>query len=310
MIEGVREGMKHVFVINPASGRKNCCPELCGQLEALFAAGKIPPYEVYVTKGRLDAMRFVQSYCATCSTPVRFYSCGGDGTLNEVAWGIMGQEHASFSCYPCGSGNDFVKYFGGAERFQDVAALMAGQEMQIDMMRVNERYCVNVCNFGLDTVAAQTISRVKRKPFLGGKTAYLIGALKAFCTAMTTECTLQVDGEDILSGKILLCTIANGSYVGSMFQCAPYAQVNDGLLEFCVVLPISRWRFVRMIQDYIHGRHLEKPSFQPYVIYRRCRNIILQHPQGISITVDGEILHATRFTIEVLPAALRFAVPE
>ena len=83
------------------------------------------------------------------------YACGGDGTANEVLHGLIGFENASMTCYPCGSGNDYVKYYGGAEKFLDIEALLAGEEHRVDVMRMGHRYAINVINFGFDTAVAR-----------------------------------------------------------------------------------------------------------------------------------------------------------
>ena len=77
--------------------------------------------EVYVTKGVGDSISYVRSWCEK-NTPeeVRVIACGGDGTINEVFNGAVGHPNASVTCYPCGSGNDFVKSFGGAEKFLNI----------------------------------------------------------------------------------------------------------------------------------------------------------------------------------------------
>ena len=107
--------MKHILVINPAAGHTNSKPRILEEVEPLRASYDI---EIYETKAKGDATDFVRrTIKANPETPMRFYSCGGDGTLKEVANGAVGAENASISCYPCGSGNDFVKYYGGAANF-------------------------------------------------------------------------------------------------------------------------------------------------------------------------------------------------
>ncbi len=300
--------MKHIFVINPAAGANDGTPAIrdflkdnCSDLET----------EVYVTTGIGDATRFVADYCrAHAGQPTRFYACGGDGTLNEVASGAAGFEGAEVAVYPSGSGNDYVKYFeGGAARFSDIRALMEAPTVDIDLMRIGDRYCVNVCNFGFDTTVAKTMIKVKRKKLIGGKRAYVTGVVTALIKAMKNECTVTVDGEQLNDAKILLCTIANGSYVGGAFRCAPRSRNDDGLLEVCLVKKISRLRFVSLLGPYTAGEHLDIEKFQDCIVYRRGKHIHVTAPEGFSMSVDGEIIDGTEFDIEVVPRALRFALP-
>ncbi len=302
--------MKHIFVYNPAAGRnaKAAIAELKEKMKAYD--GKLE-YEFYPTKAACDATAYVKARCASePDEQLRFYACGGDGTANEVLHGIVGAANASMTCYPCGSGNDFVKYYGGAEHFLDVDALLNGVEQPIDVMRIDDRYALNVTNFGFDATVAETMIAVKHKKIIGGKHAYTTGIVKALFTAMKNDCTVYVDGEKLNeSGKILLCTVANGKYVGGSFCCAPRSDNTDGLLEVCLVRPISRFTFVKLLGPYTNGEHLDDPKFQKYITYRRGKSVHVTAPEGFAFSLDGEIVRKNDFTIEICPGAIRFAVP-
>ena len=168
--------MKHILVINPAAGKTNSHPRILEEVEPLRASYDV---EVYETKGKGDATAFVKRTLESLpDTPIRFYACGGDGTLKEVANGAVGFPHASVTCYPCGSGNDFVKYYGGAEVFSDINSLITANAEPIDLIRVGERYSVNVVNFGLDTNVCKVMERVRTTPIIGGKHAYTYGVFE------------------------------------------------------------------------------------------------------------------------------------
>ena len=103
--------MKHIFVINPAAGKTNVTEALLPRLHALFV-GREEELETYLTTGVGDATRFVKERCAASNGEhLRFYSCGGDGTMNEVLQGLAGCANAAMGVVPCGSGNDFVRSF-------------------------------------------------------------------------------------------------------------------------------------------------------------------------------------------------------
>ena len=295
--------MKHIFIVNPRAGSGVSAEEIENELKKLDI-----DWEIYITAGEKDATRYVKERCET-GERIRFYACGGDGTINEVASGVVGHENASMSCYPVGSGNDFVKYFGGRERFLSIKELCAGEEMPIDLIRVDDRYCVNICHFGFDTEVARTMSRVKSKKLIGGKNAYTTGVAKALISNMKTKGRVCADGEVIADGAYLLWSVANGQYVGGMFKCAPRADVSDGLLEVCLAKPVSRLKFLRLVGSYKDGRHLDDPRFSDMLVYRRCRKVEVFAQPGFGVSLDGEIYETTHFTAEVMPGAIRFAVP-
>ena len=302
--------MKHIFVYNPIAGKDTnaVARELRERMHRYD--GRLS-YEFYATKSPGDATDYVRARCESEPTEeLRFYACGGDGTANEVMQGVVGHENASMTCYPCGSGNDYVKYYGGAARFLDLEGLLTGEERRVDLMRIGNNYSMNVTNFGFDTAVAATMTKVRHKKLIGGKNAYTTGIVKALFTAMRNDCTVWVDGERINDGKLLLCTVSNGRYVGGSLCCAPRSKNNDGLLEVCLVKPVSHFTFIQLISAYKEGKHLDDPRFAKYIEYRRGKTVYVKGKPGFAYTLDGEVIPADEFTIEIVPEALRFVVPK
>ncbi|MBR2019909.1 MAG: YegS/Rv2252/BmrU family lipid kinase [Clostridia bacterium] len=300
--------MKHVFIVNPAAGKENAAEVIRAAVEKSKFASDC---EIYLTQGPGDATAFIRAYCKEHPERVRFYACGGDGTLNEVVNGAVGFPQTSLGCYPCGSGNDFVKYYGGKKHFLDLPALLEAEEEYIDLMRVGDKYAINATHFGFDSAVAQTMTNVLRKKLIGGKNAYTTGIVVALIKAMRNKCCVFVDGEMLNpKGTILLCTVANGQYVGGSFRAAPRSLDNDGLLEVCLVNPISHFTFLKLMGEYQKGTHLEDPRFEKFLTYRRGKTIRVETAEGFVYCLDGELIRANGFTVEAVPRAIRFAVPK
>ena len=302
--------MKHYFIVNPAAGKQNSVDRLIEEIGKYTDRYDI---EIHETTAPRDATEFVRQKCSeNPELEMRFYACGGDGTLSEVVNGAVGFSNASVTCYPCGSGDDFVKYYGGRDNFLDIEKLLNAKDDLIDVLSINDSvYSINIVNFGFDTKVCKTMIKVRRKKIIGGKRAYVTGVVTALITAMKNKCSVTADGELLNpKGKILLCTLANGSYVGGSFYCAPRSVNNDGLIDVALFRPLSRFTFVKLLPVYTKGGHLDDPRFAKYFEYRRVKSVSITAPEGFSLTVDGEILDGTEFTVSVLPKALRFAVPE
>ena len=301
--------MKYIFVVNPLAGPG-------GAEEKIRAAiAELPEKElceVYITKGVGDATSFVRDTCAARGgEQLRFIACGGDGTINEVFSGAMGAANVSLTCYPCGSGNDFVKCMGGAESFLDVAALVRAKEQPLDVLKVGDRYSMNVTNFGFDTTVAITVNEDRAKTGHGSKGSYTKGIVKALAMSMRNKCKVWADGELLNpDGIYLLCTIGNGQYVGGSFKCAPRASTNDGLMEVCLIRPISRIRFFSILGTYTNGEHLDSEKMRDIVVYRKAKRVDVEAPEGFAYSLDGEIIYENKFSVEILPGALTVAVPE
>lgn len=301
--------MRYVFIMNPRAGE--------GKVEGIIrsAVEKLPEKdscEIYLTKCEKDATACVRRYCAEHpGEEVRFIACGGDGTINEVFNGAVGQENVSVTCYPCGSGNDFVKALGGAEKFLDVAALLRAPTRRIDLLKIGDLYSDNVVNFGFDTTVAITINAERAKKGSSSKNVYTKGVIRALLTSMKNSFRVIADGEELIpEGKALLCTLANGQYVGGSFRCAPRSRMDDGLIDVCIIRPISRLRFVKILGTYTEGKHLDYEKMKDIVIYRQAKKVEVIAPEGFAYSLDGEIVYDSRFTVEVAEKALDLAVPE
>ena len=298
--------MKIYFIVNPMSGQGKAYRIIEEKLEnADFE------YEIYLTTAPRDAARFVKEKCEEyAGETVRFIACGGDGTLNEVANGAVGYDNAEISCCPCGSGNDFVKYYGGADRFSDPKALATASAEPIDLIKIGDTYSINVVHFGFDTHVLRTMLKVKHMKLIGGKNAYNTGVVSAVLTGMKNKAELYADGELLNEdGTFLLCTAANCSHIGGKFYCAPKSENNDGMIDVCAVKPISRFRLMNLINAYERGEHLDDPRFSPIIKYRRCKKFSVKAPDGFCISIDGELTEINEFTCEIVPSAIKFAVP-
>ncbi len=301
--------MQYVFILNPKAGAGDAKEKILSAIEALPEKESCSLYE---TKAVRDATEYVKTFLKDHpDEEVRFIACGGDGTINEVVNGAALCPRASVTCYPCGSGNDFVKAFGGQELFLNIPALIKAEAKPIDLLKVGEKYSNNIVNFGFDTTVAITVNEARDKKGSSSKSAYTKGIVKALLTSMKNKFTVKADGKVLNpDGKALLCTVANGQYVGGSFKCAPNAKYDDGIIDVCLIKPISRIRFVRILDIYTKGKHLEDPSMKDIVVYQQAKKVEVTAPEGFAYSLDGEIIYENEFTIEIVEGALNFAAPE
>ena len=300
--------MKHIFVVNPCAGGRDRSGDIRSALSALGSDA-----EIYNTRGPRDATRFVAGWCAEHpGEDVRFYSCGGDGTLNEVVSGVMGAERGmrkvEVGCYPCGSGDDFVRYWQGTD-FTDIAALLQGTAVPVDVMRLGDRYCVNTLNYGFEAAVCHTMASVRRVPVVGGRMAYTTGIGVSLATGRRNRCRVTVDGELWLDGEVLLLSVANGQYAGGGYHCAPRAVNDDGLLEVMAATPMSVARFAKLIKYYKNGELLDREELRDIVRYRRGRHVVIDPMRDSYVATDGEIVPGRCFDAECLHHAVNFVIP-
>ena len=307
--------MKYVFIINPKAGPKNSENHIRSEVErAAIISGKRTgltyEYEFYTTKAPLDATVFVREYLSVHSEDVCFIACGGDGTLFEVTQALIGHDNAYLTVYPCGSGNDYVKYYGGKNYFLDLTGIFEGSVRDVDVMRFGDHYSINILNFGFDTSVVETMQKVRRTPIIGGSNSYYTGIVTALMKAMKNKCKVYADGELLNpDGLLLLCTLGNGAYVGGSFNCSPKSDNDDGLMEVCLVKPINIFRFLKLLPHYQNGTHIDSREFDDIMMYRRARTVKIEAHEGFNLCFDGELIKASEATVENLKQALHFIVP-
>ena len=297
--------MKHVFIINPVAGFENSFNTLSKNLQKYKNDYDIT---LYVTSSVKDATEFSREFALSHKEDeIRFYSCGGDGTLNEVVNGIVGIKNASVTCYPCGSGNDFIKSVGGKEKFLDLEKLFNAKNRLVDVIKVNNAYSLNVINLGLEAHVCKVANSLKGKT----KNPYTRGIIDALFRGMKHSVWVEVDGKIINpDGKLLLSSFANGGYAGGKYNCAPNYKIDDGLMEICLVKPVSIFTLLRLIKKYEKGLHLQDKRFDKIVTYKQSNSVRLYSSNEFDLCVDGEIYTDKEFILQVIENAINFAIPE
>lgn len=299
--------MKYFFIVNPAAGPRSAEEALRGALASHEGEAEC---QVYVTKGLEDAESYLHKLRQSEQGMLRLIACGGDGTLNMVVNAARGMKDVAVGCYACGSGNDYVKYYGGVENFLDLEKLFAARVEEVDLMSVGDKLAVNMVHFGFDTNVVRRMVRLRRMPLIGGPRAYFAGVLGALLSPMFTACELAVEGERFCDDKLLLCTLGCGQYVGGGYRSAPRSSNTDGQMEICLVKPLSRLKFLSLMGLYKKGMHLEEPRLKDLVFYRRAQSVRICFPRETGILLDGEMMMVKEADVRILPHALSFLVPK
>ena len=302
--------MKHIFVINPCAGKEDSTAEITQKVEAYALAQPSFDYQIYITQSPGDATHWTNQWCSEhIGEEARFYACGGDGTLNEVVSGIIGHDNVQVTVYASGSGNDYIKYYATLEDFNDLERLVNGIPHPVDVMKVNNRYSINVCNFGFDAMVCKVGNDVRRKPIIGGKHSYTTGIIKSIFTSRSNYVRMTVDGEPFFDGYMLLCTLGNGRYNGGNYMCAPLSKNDDGLVEVNLFKRMSLFKFASLIDDYSHGTHINRPEVKKLMLYRQASTVEMASPDPFWLVIDGEMLHSNRYRVENLHHAVTFVSP-
>ena len=296
--------MKHIFIINPCAGIASRVKETIGKIKRIL---KKDEYEIHETTCESDAEKFVREY--NNNGKVRFYACGGDGTLNEVVNGAINKPNTEVTCYPIGSGNDFLKYFGHPIKFLDLEKLVHGTSVKCDLLKCNDKYSINVFNMGFDGGVAHRQKKIKKWPFVSGKMAYNISVGVSLFTKINHKIKLFIDEKLVYEGKSALLAMANAICYGGGYYCAPRAKINDGLIDVCLVKKVNLIQFAKLVKSYKKGTHLENPKAKPFIDYYNAKHIEVMSEKKLYCSRDGEIFKTNKVVVDIIPNAIDFIVP-
>ena len=299
--------MEHIFIINPSAGQGKA-GKLIPQIRAVME-GMADPYTIYTTKAAGDAERFVRETCET-GKEVRFYICGGDGSLHEAVNGAKGFPKTQIGLFPVGTGNDFIRNFGKKQDFMDVLSQVEGESVSCDVIEINGRYVVNMANIGFDCEVAAQVGKWKKKPLISGSAAYLISLAAEFAKPMGKRMSFRWADGTTMAGRFLLCTLANGCFCGGGFCSSPKANLHDGLMDVGIVRMVPRRKFIGILPKYKTGTYLETKLAAEKVLYEKYRKLELAVAEPANISIDGEISRFTYLKAEMVQDAFRFIIPK
>lgn len=299
--------IKHYFVVNPKAGKKDISTLIAKEIEENLTQNE-DSYEIYITKKKKDATEYVNNICRNEDGDIRFYAIGGDGTLNEVVSGVKDFKNASLSVIPYGTGNDFIKNFKNADFF-NIRDHINGNKMKVDLLDVGDASSVNLCNIGFDAKVAFNMNKLKKIPSIKGQLAYTLSIFYSIISKVYNTIEITFDDDEVIKGDFLLCAIANGVYYGGGYMGAPLAEVDDGVIDVCLVKRIPRFKMINFVNIYKKGEHLKNEKIKPYIIYKKCKKIKITSKDNFTIALDGEIHEDNNLEVSINEKAINFIVP-
>ena len=296
--------MKHLFIINPAAGSRDRTEQYRKEI-ARVCDPKGLDYRIHVSAAPGDCRKAAIAAAQT-GEEYRIYACGGDGTLNEVVSGVAGYPNAAVTAYQGGSGNDFIKIFDDPDAFKDLERLLDCKEVDLDLIKCNDDYCLNICSVGLDARIGTDVSNYKRLPLLSGFRAYAVSTLVNVIKGISEHYVVKLGDETVDARQTMIC-VCNGRFYGGGFNPVPEADPCDGLLEVLLVKHVSRLQVAQVIGKYKNGRYKELPHLVRHV---RTKELTILCDKPTPINLDGELRMAKEVLIRVAKEKLRFFYPK
>ncbi|WP_420627500.1 diacylglycerol/lipid kinase family protein [Candidatus Leptofilum sp.] len=290
--------MKVKVILNPYANRWQAGARL-NDIQAAFAAANLTP-EIVQTEKPQEAIGLAETAVSARYDAV--VAAGGDGTLSEVANGLLRAAGdgptVPFGILPIGTANDFSDMVGlPRDLTQAVQIIARGQTRQIDAGRINNHFFINNCAVAMEPMITLENIRMKR---LSGELRYVVALLKGLVKLKAWRMQVRWDdgGHD---GPTYLLSVCNGPRTGG-FYMAPNATVDDGLFDFVFAPEVPKLTVLSILVKLFRKTHIDHPQ----VVYGRTRHISISSSPGTPIHADGEIIAeaATQIEYKILPGKL------
>ncbi|CCZ41937.1 MAG: diacylglycerol/lipid kinase family protein [Butyribacter sp.] len=270
---------KMLFIYNPMAGKEQIKNKLSEIIQIFCKEG----FEVtiFATRGREDATKIIEKK----GERYDYIVCsGGDGTMNEVATGLMKLEKRPICGYiPAGTVNDFASSLKIPRVMKNAASLIAdGDVFNCDMGKFNDRYFTYVAGFGAFTeVSYQTPQEWKNAL---GKAAYFIEALKHIADIKPHHMKIEYDG-GVIEDEFILGLISNSvSVAGYKYYEKKNIKMDDGLFEALLIKSLKNPIELQQVLNALLSKQLDAEN----MCYLSSSFIHIISDDDIQWTLDGE----------------------
>lgn len=317
--------MKFVFIVNPTAGNDDQV-NILSRIKSTFRQLD-DEMIVEETKGHGDAKDIAGKYAAEYGGNCIVVSCGGDGTVHEIANGLAGTQ-TPMMILPLGTGNDFAKKVYDTKKInvENVIksfGLYNGKIkydiMPIDLIDYNGEKCINVMSFGLDTLVETVGKKIADKfPFLGHQ-AYNLGIIPViakplhYTISYDITCISKETGEEYQMREdnkdFALFAICNASYYGGGYCPAPNSLLDDGILDYTLVDGTSLANAAGLIPKYAAGTLTEENGKGVvHCGYIKSGRVWMEDGSSLLGNCDGENFDYNEINFSVDEKALKLCI--
>ena len=273
-----------LFIINAKSGRE--------KKDKIAQVADAKGYKVVFTEyaGHAEVL-------ARESTEDIVVAVGGDGTVNEVARGIIGT-NKTLGIIPCGSGDGLARHLGIPHNLdRAIKRIECGESKPIDVAEVNGRLFLSVCGVGFDATVSKEFALSGER----GLASYIKQGLKTLKVYAPDNYTVEIDGKNIQTNALFI-TVGNSDQWGNGAKIVPLAECCDGILDISVVEKFGVWSWPWLAIRLMTGT-LHKSS--KVHCYKGKRIRIVRELEGV-VHADGDwFMGPKELDIKILPSALK-----
>lgn len=270
--------MKYIFVINSFT-LKDEINEVIHRIKD-FCVRKNMEFEVEINNEDNSTEDIVRKYRKCGYTIV---AVGGDGMINRVLNALIGTNN-TLGFIPCGTGNDF---------YRSALKEIKKETEECDVIKINDRYFINVACFGIDADVANNKGLIKSK-MIPKSQRYNVSVINSFLKYEPRHFVLKMNNEEI-EGNFATVAVCNGGYYGSGYNISPNFKLNNGLIDVYAVEDDNKFNIMKMILSMKKGKHEKYKKVHKF----QTNKLTLISNNEINSNIDGEELASKKFNIEV-----------
>lgn len=277
-----------LFIVNPKSGT--------GNKKRLMSTLKKTGHKVICTEYAGHATELARETSEQVVVAV-----GGDGTVNEVAQGLIGTGK-TLGIIPCGSGDGLARHLG-ISRILNIALMTVkeGYTCPLDAAMINDRYFFSVCGVGFDAVVSERFAKCGQR----GLPSYIREGLKTWNIYSPEKYSICIDGKTYEHDAMFI-TVGNSSQWGNGAKITPLADSSDGILDITVVDSFRSIEIPFMAGLLMTGTANKSIHVHTY----KGKNITITRQNDGPAHADGDWFPAgKRLDIKIIPHALKVLVP-
>ena len=286
-----------VVVLNPSTGRFTA-NELLRLLE--HELGTSYALHLIETSPEHDTTAAVRAIADAAAVVL---VCGGDGTVNAVASGLIGHP-TPLAILPGGTTNIIAQGLGIPADPLAVCQILRGDALTValDVAQIGEHFLLHMGGAGYDAHLMGMTNRAAKRGF--GLGAYLVFGARGLLDQPIVDFTIRIDGRTIHE-RGWMALVANGSDVFTRgLRLGPHISTTDGMLDLVLFTAPG---FLDAAVSFLSI--LVRRYRSPYLRYERGRQIEIHADPPLPVEFDGDPVGTTPFIAEVLPAALNVLVP-
>ena len=285
---------KILFIANPLSGGKDK-KTILKDIDAAIDRQRFAPSFVY-TERPGHATSLARDADADIVVAV-----GGDGTVSEVAQGLVGTDKV-LGIIPCGSGDGLAFHLGLSRNpLKALRTIQDGTSETMDYGMVDGRPFFCTSGVGLDAEVAWEFASAGKR----GLWTYISLAWKIWQHFKPETYKIDVDGRT-LSVPAVFVTVGNANQWGNQARITSLASVQDGLLDVTVVAPFHTWEIPVLATKLLDGR---AHTSRRVTLLRGKRVTVVREKEGPAHYDGDPCLKGKEIHYEIVPAALHVRVP-